>query len=231
MTRRGSASFIATILVAAAIVGTAAHVLGSSPLRREQVPGFQVGGTLRAAGSGAPLRGKVIASQFLADGSASITPLTVGHDGDFVFRNLENGRATIVGVAAGYGRKVLVVTVDVSRPVELEIELPEATLVRGEVVDATGRPVLGAEIRVEYLDRLGSGAPRTRGNRLLFYEGSWESSADDLEAGPGAFIVRNVQPDRRFEIVANHPALGSTRVGPFRLDEAEALTNLEVVLR
>lgn len=220
--------FIGTAILTAAIVGA------SSANPEEQAP-FQIGGRLVEQGTRLPLAGKVIASQILESGGASATSVQVGADGDFVFRELSDGPVTLIGVAEGHGREVLVTTVDARNIQEVEIALPIAITVRGRVLSASGQPAAGARLTVNYEDRLGKRVQRESAGPgpLVFYEGTWEGSRVDYSAGPGAFILRNIDPSRRFEIVAEHPALGTGTYRPMQgqLEAGKQITEAEIVLR
>lgn len=166
MKKLAFAALVLVVFVGAVVGATTTESSRSVPVAGQR-PTFQIGGRLVEEGTNAPLAGRVIASQFRRDGTAALIPVRVGEDGDFVFRELENGPTTLVGIADGHGRTVQVVTVDVRGVQEVVLALPRALTIEGTVVDSNRRPVAGAEVAVEYVDRLGARLARKGNTPLL----------------------------------------------------------------
>ena len=108
--------------------------------------GVSVAGDVRTRGGRDPLAG-VDVTLYAQSGTRHGK---TDDEGRYVLRDLAPGKARVVLVKKGFSRLEAVVTIadgDGDRPVELErLELAEAGVVEGEVVDRDGNAVIGARV-------------------------------------------------------------------------------------
>lgn len=215
--------------VAVTMAGSAAGTPGSG----QEGPGFQISGRLISQDTSEPLAGKVIAAQIRSDGAAAMLPARVSADGDFVISGLEDGPATVIGIAEGYGRSVQLVTVDVGGVQEVILSLPRGVMIEGTIRDSRGTPLEDVELAVRYMDHRAASIAGSGEGQFLVYEGSWEITTDDpLGAGlPGVFTIRDIDPNRPFEVIARHSGFDMARYSFPATEAGTRLSDVEFVLR
>ena len=198
----------------------------------------QIGGTLRDEISLGTLRGKVIVARTLPEGVVELSTAEIQVDGDFTFRDLGTSRVTLVGVSEGYGRRVVQVDVSPSSFDEIDLVLPRGTNLKGIVLDSSGEPVDGAELKITYQIALAIESRLRRESPLespsVFVEGSWHRGVfltGSDEAEPGEFSILDIDPERPFKISAKHSERGSIESEVLMLDPGETRAAFDLVLR
>ena len=182
----------------------------------EMEPAVAVSGSLRDSVTLEPLAGDVTVVVRQPPHQVVSRTVEVEADGDFTVEDLPSGSATLVAAADGYAAVATKFTVAAGASWTEHMRLPAAAALQGEVQDANGTLVEGAQVMAEYANDDGDGYLTASIGGLL-------TTNED-----GEFVLTDLRPSQTLLVWAEQDGQ-STGVESVFVDPVN--TNREIVLR